>query len=157
MEVIMDWNIRTLIEKAMNIATVDKDKVIDIMVDSIKYKFCEKDTFEKIYREVYCNTLLDEHCDHLIGMLYNSDKTGAIWSIEDTNEVAKKLDYDFDEKPYTPAEFRAAMHIKYYENQTPLRKSGINLENTTWGKMADYYLTTDKDSKLVDHYFYLLS
>jgi hypothetical protein len=152
----MEWDIRNLVEKAMNIATVDRDKVIDLMVDSIKCRACEKDTFEKIYREVYCDTLMDEHCDHLVGMLYNSEKSGAVWTLEETNDVAKKLGYEYDSKPYTPAEFRVAMHIKYYENQIPLRKSGINLDATTWGKLADYYLTTDAGSKLVDFYFYLL-
>lgn len=69
--------------------------------------------------------------------------------------VASKLDIRFDEAPFTPEMFRAAIHIQYYDCAVPLKKSGKDMSATDWGRMADFYFTADDEdgSRLVDYYF----
>ena len=63
--------------------------------------------------------------------------------------------YDFDKKPYTKDEFRVAMHLVYYKNYFPLKESSVTLDSTTYGRMADFYFTSNssKPCKLVDEFF----
>lgn len=150
-----DFDVEKLIDEAMNVDGVDKKKVIKIMADSMRHKEDEKKTYEKLHKEIYKNILLPDECDVLIDSLYQGDERGARWTLEDTNSVASKLDIDFSEKPYTPEMFRAAMHIKYYDDAYPLKKSGVTLENTGWGRMADFFFCADdeKQDRLVDYFF----
>ena len=151
----MNFDIEDLIEKSMDIGGVDKKKVIKIMVEGVKSKCAEEDTYEKLYREIYGNVLQPAECEELIASLYQGEEKGAKWSLDDAKTVANKLDFDFDKKPYTPEEFRAAMHIKYYDNAVPLKRSGVTLENTGWGRLGDFYFTGDdeKEGKIVDYFF----
>ncbi len=83
----------------------------------------------------------------------DGERVGSRWSLEDTNSVAKKLDYDFSVKPYTPYEFRLVMTMEYYEHNSPLKRSNVTLEPTGWGRIADHWLTHNPKSKLVNDFF----
>ena len=90
----------------------------------------------------------------MISMLGNEAESGSKWSIEEAKEVAKKLDYDLNNKPYTLDEFRTVVIKEYYEHNIPLRRSNVALEPSAWGRMADYYFTgRNQKGKLVDDYF----
>jgi len=148
-------DIEELAEDAMKEEGVDRKKVMAILAKGLRHKLSEIDIYEEIYREVYGDELTPEKCDQLINMLYQGDEHGAKWSLVDTNSVASKLDINFNEKFYTPEMYRAAMHIKYYDNACPLKKSGKEMSPTDWGRMGDFYFTADdeEESCLVDYYF----
>lgn len=141
-----------IIENILDCENADRKKIIKILSKGIELKCDEKEVCETLYRECYGDTLIPEMCEELISKMNNIERSGSIWTIEDTNNVAKKLDIIFEAKPYTPEEFRAAMTMEYYEHNIPLKKSGVSLEPTGWGRMADYTLTKCP-SKLVDYYF----
>lgn len=144
-----------LIEDAMKQEGIDRKKIIEIMAHALRDGKKEEEAYEKVYREVHGMHLGAEECEALIDMLHQGDEHGAKWSMDDVKSVADKLDYDFDEKPYSPEELRAAMHIAYYDSAVPLKKSGVSLEGTGWGRMGDFYFTADdeKPGRLVDYYF----
>lgn len=144
--------ISKIIEDILDCETVDRKKVIKILSKGIELKCNEKDVCESLYRECYGNTLIPSMCEELISEMKNIESSGSIWTLEETNNVAKKLDIVFETKPYTPEEFRTVMIMEYYEHSIPLKKSGVSLEPTGWGRMADYALT-NCPSKLVDYYF----
>lgn len=148
-------DIEVLAEDAMREDGVDRKKVMAILAKGLRNKMPEIDVYEEVYREVYGDELTPEKCEELIAMLYQGEEHGAKWSLGDTNGVASKLDIRFDEKPYTPEMFRAAMHVKYYDNAVPLKKSGKEMSNTDWGRMGDFYFTAEDEEKscLVDYYF----
>lgn len=147
-------NIEELIDGAMSLPEekVDKRKVIKILADSIRHNCNEHDTYIKIYKEIYGNELIPKLCSELVNSFNNDVK----WTIDDTNSVANKLDYDFNTKPYTQAEFNVAMHKSYHDHCIPLKKSGKSMDPVDWGRLADYYFTADGEprSKLVDFYFW---
>lgn len=145
-------DISKIIEDVLECESVDRKKIIKLLTKDIRLKVDEGKVCEELYRECYKNTLVPELCEELISKMKNEERTGAIWTIEDTNSVAKKLDIVFESKLYTPEEFRTAMTMEYYEHNIPLKKSGVSLEPTGWGRLADYSLTKCP-SKLVDYYF----
>lgn len=145
-------DVSKIIEKVINCELCDRKKIMKILSDGIKNKTNEECICEEVYRECYGDMLIPELCEELVTEMSNAERSGKIWSIDDTNNVAKKLDIKFDEKPYTPEEFNTVMTMEYYEHSIPLKKSGVNLEPAGWGRMADYALTNDP-SKLVDYYF----
>lgn len=151
----MMLDIEELAEDAMKEEGVDRKKVMAILAKGLRNKMDEMSVYESIYREVYGCELTPEKCDQLISMLHQGEEKGAKWSLSDTNSVAAKLDYNFDEKPYTPEEFRAAMHIRYYDMAFPLKKSGKDMSPTDWGRQADFFFTAEdeKPSVLVDYFF----
>lgn len=144
-------NLHKLVADAMSSEKIDKNVIAMILTEGIANKENECCVTEKVYRATY-NYLLPELCEELISGFSNEEKAGSIWSIEDTNNVARKLEIDFSTKPYTPSEFRAAMHMKYYEHNIPLKKSGVTLDPTGWGRLAEYCLNK-KPKKLIDYYF----
>ena len=144
--------ISNIIEDILNCDTTDKKEIIKFLSKCIEAKRNEDEVCETLYRKCYGDTLIPDLCEELISEMENSERSGSIWSLDDTNNVAKKLDIIFDSVPYTPEEFRAVMTMEYYEHSIPLKKSGVNLEPTGWGRLADYSLTKNP-SKLVDYYF----
>lgn len=129
---------------------VDKLKIIKALSKGIDNNKCECEIFEMIYRDIYGNKLVPKLCDKLIDCLENSEHSGSIWSLEETNSVAKKLDIDFNS--FSPEEFRAMMTIEYYEHNIPLKKSNVELEATAWGRMADYKLKIRPDYLIVSFF-----
>lgn len=153
----MEFSLAELIEDSMKVENVDKRKVIKILTDYIKSGCDEKEIYECVYKEVYKDTLLPEMCEEWISMMGNEEHSGAKWNLEETNAVARRLDYNFAEKPYSPEEFRLMMTKEYYAHSIPLKRSGVNLEPSGWGRIADYYFITDDKAKcdLVDKFFCL--
>jgi hypothetical protein len=138
-----------IVEKVLNCETTDKDEIIKLLSKCIEEDNSECEVCEMLYRKCYGNTLIPELCEEIISKI-NTD--GTSWNLEDTNGVARKLDIDFDTVTYSPEEFRTAMIMEHNNHYVPLKKSGVNLEATGWGRMADYSLTKCP-SKLVDCYF----
>lgn len=151
----MMLDIEILADDAMREEGVDRKKVMAILAKGLRNKMPEVDVYEEVYREVYGDELTPEKCDQLIDMLYQGEEHGAKWSLEDTNNVASKLDIRFEQMPFTPEMFRAAMHIQYYDCAVPLKECGKDMSNTDWGRMAKFYfMAEDEDgSRLVDYYF----
>lgn len=152
----MNYDVEKLINRAMDLEGIDKDKVIKIMADGLRDKEPEKKVYEKLYREIYDGRLSDDCCIKLVESLYQGDEKGQKWSIEDAKSVASHLDIDFDKTIYTLREFWAAMHIQYYDMYCPLKKSGVNLEPSAWGRLGDFYFTADDEpaDKIVDYFFW---
>lgn len=132
-----------------------KDRVLSILSEGIEHGKSEKCLYKMIYKEVYGNTLIPEHCEELIASLHQGSEQGAKWTKSECESVASKLSYKFDVKPYTLDEFRAAMHICYYMMNSPLKDSGISVEPTGWGRCANFYFTGSDavEDKLVSYYF----
>ena len=145
-------DICNLIDEIINNDSTDSKKIVKILSKGVKYHCSEDEICENVYREIYGDELIPSLCEELIEDMSNEERSGAIWTLEDTNNVAKKLDIEFSTKPYTPEEFRTVMTMEYYEHNVPLKKSGVNLEPTGWGRLADYSLVSCP-SKLVDYYF----
>jgi len=150
------FNIEDLIEDSMNEPNVDKKKVIEILSKGLRGKFDECEVYEAIYREIYKNELIPEKCEELIKHLHQAEEHGSKWSLAETNNVASRLDFNFNEKPYTPEEFRTAMHIQYYDIACPMKKAGKEMSPSDWGRLADFYFMADDEpkTKLVDFYFW---
>lgn len=140
-------NIEDIVEKSMEGTEAERRKVLKIMAKGLRDKIDECDVYERIYRELYGNTLQPDECEELIESLHQGEEHGEKWSLEATNGVASKLDIDFEEKPYTEQEFRAAMHIQYYECAIPMKKNGFSLEGTGWGRMGDFYFMSENAAK----------
>ena len=156
MEEEMMWDIEDLVEKAMKEEGVDRKAIVEIMAKALRDRVGIEEAYKKIYCKVYKNILIPEMCDDLISRLYQGDEKGAKWSLEEVKSVASRLDYDFSKKPYTPEMLRAAMHIMYYDTATPLKKSGVSLDNPSmWGRLGDFFFTADdeKENRLVMYYF----
>ena len=144
-------DLELLIEDIMSEPGLDRKKIIKLLSNGIKAGKSECELCEEIYRESYSH-LTPVLCEELISKMSNENRSGNIWSIEDVNSVAKKLDIEFSDKNYTPEELRTAMTMEYYELYTPLKKSGVSLEPTGWARIADYALTKHP-KKLIDCYF----
>ena len=141
-----------LAEIMYNDEKVDKKKIIEILSKGIECKKCEKEIFKCLYKEIYGDILITSKCEELIATFKNADSSGAVWTLEETNNVAKKLEIEFKDKPYTAEEFRTVMTMEYYEHNIPLKKSSITLDGVDWGRMADYALKNEPD-KLVKYFF----
>lgn len=141
-----------LMEEIVNSDNIDKKMVLLLMAKGIKCKCEAEDMCEEIYRCAYGNILKPSLCAELISKMSNEEQSGAIWTLDETNAVAKKLEIDFSTVDYTPEEFRCVMTMEYYEHNIPLKKSGVTLEATGWGRFADYALRKDP-CKLVNYYF----
>lgn len=140
-----------LIEEIMDNPSLDKKKIIKLLSNGIKTGKTECELCEAIYREAYSH-LSDVMCEELISKMSNENRSGNIWSDEEVKNAAKRLDFDFEEKCYTPEELKAAMTMEYYNLYTPLKKSGVSLEPTGWARIGDYILTNNP-KKLIDCYF----
>lgn len=152
----MMWDIEDLVEKAMKEENVDRKAVVEIMVKCLRNKVGIAEAYKQIYKKVYGDVLIPDLCNELIFSLYQGEEKGVKWSLEDVKSVASKLDYEFSKKPYTPEMLRAAMHVMYYDTATPLKKSGVSIDNPSmWCRLGDFYFTADdeKTGRLVKYYF----
>ena len=151
----MDCRLEGLIMRASVIPGVDYKEISQIISEDIDACKCKEYIYRDVYKYVFNGHLHADECEEWITALNEKDRSGKIWSIDETNNVAKKLDYDFDKKPYTKDEFRVAMHLVYYKNYFPLKESSVTLDSTTYGRMADFHFTSNnsKPCKLVDEFF----
>lgn len=147
----MDCRIEGLVMRASALPDVDFKMIAQVISEDTDKGYCKEMIYKDLYKKIYKNHLQYEECEEFIDSLQEKEKKGSIWSIEETNSVAKKLEYDFMRKSYSKDEFRTAMHLYYYELYYPLKESGVTLESTTYGRLADSYF--DYDGKLIDCYF----
>lgn len=140
-----DCRLEGLIMRISVLPNTDYKEISRIIAEDIDASKCAKCIYKDVYKYAYENHLQSEECENWIS------KDGAVWSLEETNAVAKKLEYDFEKKPYTKDEFRMAMHLMYYQNYKPLKESNVTLESTAYGRLADHYLNSP--CILVDEYF----
>ena len=134
----------------------DKTKLLNILAESIDEENSKIKTFEKLYYEVYENKLCDSFCIKMVEEMHHDNESGKKWSIDQTNEIARKIGISFSSDSYSQYEFWAVMHMMYYDYHTSIEESGIN-EPSIYGKLADDYLD-DEDSpkgKLVNYFFFV--
>ena len=86
-------DLELLIEDIMSEPGLDRKKIIKLLSNGIKAGKSECELCEEIYRESYSH-LTPVLCEELISKMSNENRSGNIWSIEDVNSVAKKLDID---------------------------------------------------------------
>lgn len=151
----MDCRLEGLIMRASVIPEVDYKEISQIIAEDIDACKCKHDIYKDVYKYVFDGHLHADECEEWIMSLAEGDRIGKIWTLDETNNVAKRLDYDFSKKPYTKEEFRTAMHLAYYKNYFPLRESNVSLESTTYGRMADFYFTSSNSEpcKIVNEFF----
>ena len=134
----------------------DKTKLLNILAESIDEENSKIKTFEKLYYEVYETKLCDSYCVKLVEEMHHDGITGKKWTIDQTNDVARKLGISFSSDTYSQYEFWAVMHMMYYDYHKTLEESGIS-DASIYGKLADDYLD-DEDApkgKLVNYFFFV--
>lgn len=149
--------IKELIESAKQ-KGIDSNKILTILTNDIDEKKTHMETFEHIYKEIHGLHLCDKYCIKMVDDMFNEVEKGQKWTIEQTNEIARKINITFSSSPndYTQHEFWATMHMMYYDYNSSLKESGIEDINL-FGKMADSYLD-DPDApsgKLMNYFFFL--
>ena len=150
----MKLDIRELIDDLPE--DVDLKKLINVMAKASDCNFDPTTTYMLVYKEVMGNTLCKKFCNWLVDNMHHGSDHGRKWTIEHTNELARKNSIDFG-ADYTEHEFNAAVHMMYYDYHADIKDSGVSNENI-YAKMADSYLT-DEDSpkgRLVNHFFFVV-
>lgn len=130
------FNVKELIDIGIRDGK-DSSTLLSLLADSVDNEETKIEAFEHLYSEIYGNTLCDKFCCILVESMYNENEKGRKWTIEQTNDVARKIGVVFNDD-YTQAEFNAAMNMMYYDYSIPLSESGIT-EPAIYGKMADAY------------------
>ena len=134
----------------------DKDKLLNILAESVDDEDSKIKTFEKLYHEVYEKKLCDTYCVKMVDGMHNGTESGKKWTLDQTNEIARKLGITFTPNTYSQYEFWATMHMQYYDYHKTLEESGIT-DAAVFGKMADDYLDDEDapDGKLVNYFFFI--
>lgn len=150
----MKFDVRELIEDLPE--DVDQKKVIMLLAKSADCEWDAATTYMLLYKEIMGDTLCKRYCDWLVEMMKHGTEHGRKWTIEQTNELARKNNIDFG-SDYTQFEFNAVVHMMYYDYYADLKDSGVSGESI-FAKMADSYLT-DEDApkgKLVNYFFFIV-
>jgi hypothetical protein len=150
----MKLNVRELIEELPEDA--DQKKIISILARAADCDIDATTTFMLVYREVMGDTLCKKYCNYLVESMHCGTEHGRKWTVEQTNELARKNSIDFG-SDYTEYEFNAVVHMMYYDYHGDVKDSGVSGESI-FAKMADSYLT-DEDApkgKLLNHFFFLV-
>lgn len=146
--------IKELIKKAIQTAE-NKEKLSSVLSELILENSSEWKVFCELYDFVYGDTLCDEKCVEWVNKMHSGSESGKKWSIEQTNELARRLDIDFGS--YTPYEFWAVYHMMYYDYRDALKRSAGVVEELTFAKFAKAFLE-DEDAvgdKLKEYYFHI--
>lgn len=147
------FDIKEIIESGINDG-IDKTKLLTIIADSIDDGNSKVQTYEKLYYEIYGDTLCDMFCMKLVDNMHNDMEHGRKWTIEQTNDIARKIGITFNSDDYSHYEFWAAMHKEYYCHGNSLKESNID-DPSLFGKFADDYLSSDPKGKLVKYFFWI--
>lgn len=149
----MVLDINNLIDKAEG---SDMKPIIRILSKAIAKEWDSITTFMLVYKEIFGHTLCKDFCEQLVDYMHDvSGMKGQKWSIEQTNELARKNSIEFG-NDYTEYEFNAVVHMMYYDYHEDIKESGVSSDNI-YAKMADSYLT-DPDApkgKLVNQFFFI--
>ena len=148
-------DIKKLIEKGLSDGVSEK-KLAHLLAECIDAGCTKLETFESIYKEVYGTTLCDSFCIKLVDGMYDRDGRGKRWTLDQTNDIARKLGISFSDNEYTQYEFWATMHMMYYDYSLSLVESNVT-DPIIYGKLADNYLD-DMDApkgKLANYFFFV--
>jgi hypothetical protein len=151
----MILKLESLVMRASVIPGVDFKKIAQIISESIDENENSRHIYKDLYLYVFDKHLHSNECNDLIDRLCSNSV--KLWTLEDTSLVAKKLDIEFTKKPYTNEEFRAAMYLMKYELELPMKESSINIDATTYGRLADHYLSKEGTTRLVHRYFHMIT
>lgn len=137
----------------------DSKKMLQIISNNFNGFNVPIELFEDLYKEVYGCHLSDFLCEKMVHSMTHNGIKGEKWSIEQTNDVARKVGISFStsDNDYSCYEFWATMHMMYYDYGHILEEQGINADAILFAKLADAYLD-DEDSypgKLVNYFFFL--
>lgn len=153
----MNFNLKHLIESGIKDGK-NTEKILHILADKIDSDNSKIEIFEELYKEIYGKHLCDSFCVELVKNLKNNSENGQKWTLEETNETARKVDITFSgkEEDYTNYEFWAAMHKMYYQYGTVFAESHIEADAILYAKMADTYLTDCRGftGELTDSFFF---
>lgn len=148
-------DIKKLIENGIDDG-VNEKKLLLLLADCINSECTKLESFERIYKEVYGSTLCDTFCIKLVDGMFDRDGKGKRWTLDQTNDIARKLGISFSDNEYTQYEFWAAMHMMYYDYSLSLVESNVT-DPIIYGKLADNYLD-DMDApkgKLANYFFFV--
>ena len=151
----MNFELYDLIDYGINENVSPKDMLM-ILAKANKCGWGEFETYRKLYTHIYGHTLCKRMCAEFTEHMRNESEAGWKWTIEQTNELARKNNISFG-NDYTEYEFNTVVHMMYYDYSKDMKESGITNENI-YAKMADSYLT-DIDApkgKLVDYFFFVM-
>lgn len=150
----MEFDITALVNKGIEYGA-DSSKLVTLLAKAVKNEWDIFTTFMLLYKEIFGRTLCKEFCNVLVDNMHHGTNHGRKWTVEQTNELAKKNDIEFG-SDYTEFEFNAAVHMMWYDYHEDLKESGVNSDNI-YAKFADSYLS-DEDSpkgKLVNYFFFV--
>lgn len=151
----MTLNIKELIEHGIE-KGIDNKKMLMTLAKSTSGEMDPITAYMLLYEDVYGKTLCPKFCNWLVEHMNNGAEHGRKWTIEQTNELARKNSIEFGDD-YTDSEFNTVVHMMYYDYSSDIKESGISSDNI-YGKMADSYFT-DPDApkgKLVNHFFFVI-
>lgn len=155
----MNLNLKKLIETSIK-DEKNSEKILKIIASKIDMEDSRTELFEELYTNIYGTHLCDDFCIDLVNLMHHDSEKGQKWTLEETNEIAKKVDISFSgkEEDYTEREFWAAMHMMYYDYKNVFLESHIEIEPVLFAKLADSYLA-DEDAplgKLSNYFFFLI-
>lgn len=140
----MDMRIEGLVMRAIG---KDYQKIAQKLAELVDAGWDKCHIYKCLYKHIFEGHLQPDECEHLVGDVHT-------WTIEDTDSVARNLDYDFSKKPYSRHEFWAAMNIMHGMISSPLKESGTAIESTSYGRITDKWLSSD-DNVLTEKYFHM--
>lgn len=148
------FEIKELIETGLRKGT-NAESILTIISNNIDNKVDSIDMYENLYHEIHGSHLCDDFCIKFVDMMYNDFERGKKWSIDQTNDIARKIGIAFDDE-YSQYEFWCVMHMMYYKYSEVLKESGIT-DVSVFGKMADAYFVAPFMPKghLVSDFFFI--
>lgn len=136
----------------------DKNKLLEILSNSIDSESSKIETYEKLYISIYGkNHLCDKFCMKFVENMSNETEKGKKWTIDQTNDIARKLGISFTVDTYSQYEFWTVVHMMYYDHKNTISEYISDDNPMIYGKLADDYLDdfdAPKD-KLVNYFFYI--
>ena len=148
------FEIKELIETGLRKGS-NAETILTIISNNIDKKVDTIDMYENLYHEIHGSHLCDDFCIKFVELMHNGLEKGKKWSIDQTNEIARKVGISFDDE-YTQYEFWCVMHMMYYKYSEVLKESGIT-DVSVFGKMADAYFVAPFMPKghLVSDFFFI--
>ena len=135
------------------------DEMLEFIVSHLDKGEDSFEIYTELYKKIYKHHLCNTFCLRFVDEMYNSKEKGKKWTLDQTNDIARKIGISFsnNDDDYTQYEFYAVIHMMYYDYSEVFDEHGISNDVILYGKLADAYLD-DIDSykgKLVDYYFFV--
>lgn len=148
------FELKELIESGLRKGKNAQD-LLSIISDNIDNEENKLDMYENLYTQIHGHHLCDDFCSKFVDMMCNETEHGKKWTLDQTNEIARKIGVSFDDE-YTQYEFWCVMHMMYYKYSEVLMESGM-VDAALYGKMADAYFMAKFMPKghLVTDFFFI--